>query len=352
MKIVRFIIPAVILSIGFFSLNSAHSLAQSQYYHQDNSDAKASAEENRENTPTLPPPLAKAASDKKTRQESITAISQIPLTPQNSAQAYSVLNNISVFRRLPVFRIPADGEFVKYLANNPDIVVNIWEKIGISQISVLEQGKGLYRVSDIAGTSGTMKNLWSGENGVLYYMEGGYRGNLLARHVRGKALILVRFNVQRDASGLEYTTCFVDTFLSLDQDFYDAATKLLFPMLGRVADNNLEQSLFFVYWYSDRCKRSPYNMASFALELKNARLETRQGLARQTFSTAKRNGYDLPELNFAQADSSVASVWSTPEPVQPQLQPQPAIPVRVAYPPVDSAYAKPTKNDYSQGIEY
>ena len=299
-----------------------------------------------------PQALADAASDRGTRQYVSSELQALQgLSQDDALRLQSVLMNVTVFRRLPVYQVESDKSMVMFMVNHPDAVVNIWDKMGISQISVRERGDGLYEVSDVAGTTGWMKRLWSGENGILYYLEGRYQGSLLKNDVRGKALVLARFSSSLNSEGTETVTCYVDTFLSLEQKSADLGVRLLFPMLGKVADNNLEQTLAFVRWYSDGCKSSPALLSSYAMELKNIRLETRQELARQTLLMAARYGNANPEF-VAQNSKPNPVEYSPfqqeqPTPTESYYVPENSVsqptPVRVGYPPVG--------NDTYQSLE-
>lgn len=292
-----------------------------------------------------PQALADAVSDRGTRQYVSSELQALQgLSQDDVLRLQSVLRNVTVFRRLPVYRVEADKSMVMFMVNHPDAVVNIWEKMGISQISVRERGDGLYEVSDIAGTSGWMKRLWAGENGILYYLEGRYQGSLLKNDVRGKVLVLARFSSARNSEGIETVNCYVDTFLSLEQKSADLGVRLLFPMLGKVADNNLEQTLAFVRWYCDGCKSSPVMLSAYAMELKNIRMETRQELARQTQMIASRYGGASPEFVVQNSEpepveyspfhqEQPAQTYYVPENVPKTSVSQPT-PVRVGYPPV------------------
>ncbi|MBR0238350.1 MAG: hypothetical protein IJQ39_09695 [Thermoguttaceae bacterium] len=287
-----------------------------------------------------PQALAAATSDRGTRQYVSSELQALQgLSQDDALRLQSVLRNVTVFRRLPVYQVESDKSMVMFMVNHPDAVVNIWEKLGISQISVRERGDGLYEVSDVAGTTGWMKRLWVGENGILYYLEGSYHGSLLKNDVRGKVLVLARFSTTRNSAGTEAVTCYVDTFLSLEQKSVDLGVRLLFPMLGKVADNNLEQTLAFVRWYSDGCKSSPVTLSSFAMELKNISMDTRQELARQTQLMAARYG-SAPEYVVQNSERKPVgySTFNQELPSQSYYVPENRVskptPVRVGYPPV------------------
>ena len=315
--------------------------AQSQMQYRQSARRTQSASTTQSNSFKAPQALAPAVSDRGTRQYVSSELLALQgLSQDDALRLQSVLRNVTVFRRLPVYQVETDKSMVTFMVTHPDSVVNIWEKMGISQISVRERGDGLYEVSDVAGTTGWMKRLWAGESGILYYLEGRYHGSLLNNDVRGKALVLARFSSTRNAEGTEMVTCYVDTFLSLEQKSVDLGVRLLFPMLGKVADNNLEQTLAFVRWYSDGCKTSPAMLSSYAMELKNIRLETRQELARQTQLMAARYGGYNPEYVVQNSEPEPVrySTFNREQPSQtyytPAARTPEPTPVRVGYPPV------------------
>lgn len=324
--------------------------AQAQMQYRQSVRRAESQSSTQSNSFRAPQALTDPVSDRGTRQYVSSELQALSgLSEDDALRLQSVLRNITVFRRLPVYQVESDKSMVMFMVNHPDAVVNIWEKMGISQISVRERGDGLYEVSDIAGTSGWMKRLWVGENGILYYLEGSYSGPLLKNNIRGKALVLARFSSTQNAEGTEIVTCYVDTFLSLDQKSADLSVRLLFPMLGKVADNNLEQALAFVRWYSDGCKSSPAMLSSYAMELKNIRLETRQGLARQTQLMALRNNGANPEFVAQNLEPEPVGyrTFNTEQPSEPYSVPETKnlkpTPVQVGYPPVG--------NDSYQSLE-
>ncbi|MBR5710607.1 MAG: hypothetical protein IKX40_07600 [Thermoguttaceae bacterium] len=319
--------------------------AQAQMQYRQSVRRAESQSSTQSNSFKAPQALTDAASDRGTRQYVSSELQALQgLSQDDALRLQSVLMNVTVFRRLPVYQVESDKSMVMFMVNHPDAVVNIWEKMGISQITVRERGDGLYEVSDIAGTSGWMKRLWVGENAILYYLEGSYTGSLLKNDIRGKALVLARFSASKNSEGAEILTCYVDTFLSLEQKSVDLGVRLLFPMLGKVADNNLEQTLAFVRWYSDGCKSSPALLSSYAMELKNIRLETRQELARQTQLMAARYGGASPEFVAQNSEPKPVDYspfqqekptesYYVPEKVPENSVSQPT-PVRVGYPPV------------------
>ena len=328
--------------------------AQGPPQYRQNARRTESESSTQSNSFKAPQALSDAVSDRGTRQYVSSELQALQgLSQSDVLRLQSVLRNVTVFRRLPVYQVEADKNMVMFMVNHPDAVVNIWDKMGISQISVRERGDGLYEVSDIAGTSGWMKRLWAGENAILYYLEGRYHGSLLTNDVRGKVLVLARFSSARNAEGAEVLNCYVDTFLSLEQKSADLGVRLLFPMLGKVADNNLEQTLAFVRWYCDGCKSSPVMLSAYAMELKNIRLETRQELARQTQMIAAKYNGATPAFVVQNSEPGPvgysafqpeppAQTYYVPENVPKNSASQPT-PVRVGYPPVG--------NDTYQSLE-
>ena len=51
-----------------------------------------------------------------------------------------------MFRRLPIRTIECDSEMYLFLLRHPDVVVNIWQVLGVSQLEVRQIDQGAVRI--------------------------------------------------------------------------------------------------------------------------------------------------------------------------------------------------------------
>ncbi len=72
-----------------------------------------------------------------------------------------VVQNPSLFRRVPVQVIDCDPNLYLFLVRHPEVVVNIWQVMGISRVTLEQTGPDSYKGDDAAGTTGTVRLCYS-----------------------------------------------------------------------------------------------------------------------------------------------------------------------------------------------
>ncbi len=135
------------------------------------------------------PALAQAqmtltSSAKSTRQDAIKNIPLDKLDDDFRAKVGSVANQAGIFRRLPVQVIDCDPDLYLFLIRNPEVIVNIWELMGISKVTMERTGPTTFETSDHAGSRGSVHFCYSNNDTHLIYAEGSYDGPLFTRPLR------------------------------------------------------------------------------------------------------------------------------------------------------------------------
>ena len=69
------------------------------------------------------------------RDDAVRALPLNKLTPQGKQLATKVLNDVTIFRRLPPQLIECDTDMYGFLVDNPDLVINIWEVMGVTKMA-------------------------------------------------------------------------------------------------------------------------------------------------------------------------------------------------------------------------
>ena len=62
------------------------------------------------------------------------------LDAQGRAKVHAVLANITIFRRMPVRVVDCDPDLYLFLVRHPDVVINIWNTLKISQLQLKQTG--------------------------------------------------------------------------------------------------------------------------------------------------------------------------------------------------------------------
>src|SRR5690606_27306231 len=75
---------------------------------------------------------AKAATSRAARAEAIRSIPLDRLAPPAKDKVARVIHDASLFRRLPVQVVECEPELFHFLAGNPEVIVSIWQEMGLT----------------------------------------------------------------------------------------------------------------------------------------------------------------------------------------------------------------------------
>jgi hypothetical protein len=221
------------------------------------------------------------------------------LDAAGKAKVNSVLTSLTVFRRLPVRVIDCDPDLYLFLVRHPDVIVNIWEVLKLTQIQVRQSGANTYRIVEPEGTQATMEYLYRGHDTHVVYAEGNYSG--LARPVHGCCLVVLKTGYVQETNGRYYITNRLDAFLSVEPGAVELVTKAIHPLVGKIADNNFIQTVGFVSSLSRTAEVNATGVQRLAGKLSHVRPEFRQqladlaaGVAEKTVQTTQRSATQSP----------------------------------------------------------
>jgi hypothetical protein len=179
------------------------------------------------------------------KQMAIGALPLGKLDAQGRMKVHSVVTNITLFRRMPVRVIDCDPELYLFLVRHPDVLVNVWNVLRISQLQLKESAPNHFRMQESSGTTANLEIIYQSHDTQLLYAEGVYEGTV-ARSVKGRALFLLKTGYIRDVDDRYYISNRLDLFLSVEPGAVEWVTRTLQPVIGKIADNNFYQTVAFV----------------------------------------------------------------------------------------------------------
>ena len=222
------------------------------------------------------------------RQEAIDSIPMGKLDGEAQAKVRSVLSNITVFRRLPVRVVGCDPDLYLFLVRNPDVIVNIWEVLGISQLRLQQTTAGKYQVTEAEGTTTTVEYLYRSHDTHIVFGHWTYTGPLLPRPIQGRCLAILKSGYVRETDGRYYITNRLDAFLSVEPIGAELLTKTLYPLVVKNADSNFIQVVSFVGSLSRTAEVNSRGMQRLAAKLTSVKPEVRQNLAEISAAVSER----------------------------------------------------------------
>ncbi len=183
----------------------------------------------------------------------------------------SVLKNTSVFRRVPVQVIDCDPDLYLFLARYPEVVVNIWQVMGISKVALVRTGPHSYRGNDGAGTTGSVHLCYSNHDTQVVYTEGSYEGPMFNRPIRAQCVLVLRAGYIQETNGRYYVTNRLDTFIHIDHAGLELVAKTFNPLVTKTIDINFRETISFVGTVSRTAEANAPGMQRLAGKLTSAR---------------------------------------------------------------------------------
>ncbi len=227
------------------------------------------------------------------RQESMAAIPLRALTATAAGRIQGVISDTSVYRRLPVQTFECDRDLFVFLIRNPEVVIEIWRLMGVTDLSITRTGEFTFHSSDGAGTESQIELVYGTPSVHLYYGTGEYEGPLFKRKIHGTCVMLLRSDYQGRA-GKPLVNCRLDVFLQIDRGAVDAIAKTIHPLFGKTADQNFLETTKFLQKLSQTAAENANGM----YHLSN-RLATLQPQVREQFGHVASGVADRLESNAA-----------------------------------------------------
>ncbi|QDU26393.1 hypothetical protein ETAA8_14710 [Anatilimnocola aggregata] len=229
-----------------------------------------------------------ADSSHQSQVEAARAMPLSKLNEESQRKVLSVLERPSIYRRLPGKTIDCDPELFVYLVRNPEVVVNIWELMGVSQMVAERTSAFTWKGNDGQGTESNIELVYGTDELHLLYGEGFYEGPLLKRKVAGRAVILLRTSYGLGADGRAQVSNKLDVFIAIDNVGAELLAKTLQPMVGSTADVNFTEAAKFLGKLSQTAETNPDGMPRLAQKLNRCNEDVKRGFTSVATSVGQR----------------------------------------------------------------
>jgi hypothetical protein len=213
-----------------------------------------------------------ATTSSKARIEAIRGIPLQQIAPEYRRQVKHVLDDTSLYRRLPTMTVDCHPPMFTYVAKNPDVLVQIWRQLGISNVDLVRVGDDTFRLTDSVGTVGRLVIVeqncdQNAQNRLVLYAEGAFEGKPFKRPVRAQCVLLLRSGSVEETNGRHYVATRLDTFLRIDRASVELFAKAVHPLVGRMADRNFSDTINFISNMSQAAETRPLTIERLANRL-------------------------------------------------------------------------------------
>ena len=187
------------------------------------------------------PSSTRVARDEAQREVPLSSL-QEPLR----SKVRQIVAHPTIFRRMPIEVVPCDPDLYVFLVRYPEIVVSMWQLMGVTKVTLHRKGPYAYDARDGAGTVSQVELVYGTREKHLFLAEGYYDGPLLPRRVTGRCAVLLTSAYSLDQNKSDYISNRLDVFLQVDNVGAELVAKTLHPLLGRTVDSNFSETIRFV----------------------------------------------------------------------------------------------------------
>lgn len=225
------------------------------------------------------PAAGKATNSRAARDEAVQAIPMDKLSREMRSRISAVINNTSIYRRLPTQSIDCDPELFEFLVQNPEVVVDIWRVMGITNMTLDRNGPDRFRAADGQGTTGNVEFVFSSPELHVIISEGMYDGPMYPVKLRGQCVLVMKTSHVREQNGRVHVVNRLDAFLRIENLGVEIVARTLQPLLGKTADHNFAETSAFVDQLSHTAEANPGGVSRLAQRLPHIEPKVRQQFA-------------------------------------------------------------------------
>ena len=236
------------------------------------------------------PSPSEGASTREAREAAIQRIPFQQLTADAGARLKTVVGNSSYFRSMPTEVVDCDQEMFTFLVRHPEVIVNIWEVMGVTKVSLQRTGPFQLQGIDGAGTTSKMDLVFGNDSMHIYFATGSYQGSLWARELNGRCVVVLHNRPTTLPSGKQGMIASMDIFMKLDNIGADLVVKTLGPLVGKTADYNFTECASFFSQISQTAEQNPYGVQQLGKKLTKIDPKIRDQFIATSMAIGKKNG--------------------------------------------------------------
>mgnify|MGYP003335718734 FL=1 len=207
-----------------------------------------------------PYPSEEGSSSREARSIAIQGLPFSQLTPEANQRIRAVVDDASYFRRMPTQTVECDAAMYQFLVRHPEVVVNIWDLMGITKVTLSRIGEYQLTGSDGAGTTCKMDLVYGSDTLHIYQSQGNYEGNLWPRELRGHCVVALHNRAVKLPDGRPGMVAWMDAFMRLENAGADLVVKALGPLVGKTADQNFVECAGFFSQISQTARANPVGL--------------------------------------------------------------------------------------------
>lgn len=168
------------------------------------------------------------------------------LNPADRKLVDLVLDDTSIYRRLPEVRCETDPRVLEFFLDHPDVAVSVWRAMGVSELKLSEAGPNYYHADGGDGSVGKLKVMLKEPDQRVVFCDGQFVNPVASKPISARCVIHFQNQYERSRSGQTFARHSATMFVSLPQSAIETAARVISPVSNRIADKNFEEVSLFV----------------------------------------------------------------------------------------------------------
>jgi len=227
------------------------------------------------------------------RRDAAAAVPLDTIHPRYRKSVHRVMTDSSLFRRMPTKVVDCDPELFTFVAQNPEVLVEMWQKMGISRVSLERTGSHTFDLTDNAGTTGTLVIVEQkcddrAQNRIVMYCEGAYEGKPFNKPVHAQCVLVLRSGSMKETNNRDYVACRLDTFVRIQRTSIELFAKAMHPWVGKTADANFTDTVSFISNFSQAAEKQPATIERLVNSLPNVTKDRQQRLVEIAYDCSEK----------------------------------------------------------------
>lgn len=222
------------------------------------------------------------------RQSILDSLPLDRLTPEARARILEIAKKPTLFRQLPAQAISCDQDMFLFLTRNPDVLVGLWDLMGITKVECRRLAPYRIEASDGVGTVCQVDLVYGDTSQHIFVIDGSYDGKMVPTPLRGKGVFVLHSAYAQSADGETTISGTLDCFVQLESLGLDLIARTLSPIIGRSADSNFTQTAMFISQVSQLSSENPAAMLDIADRLPQVEPPVRRAFAETIVTVVRR----------------------------------------------------------------
>jgi hypothetical protein len=227
----------------------------------------------------MEPTPAEGASTREARNLAIRTVPFASLNQSTGQQIREVLESPTFFRRMPKQQIDCDPQMFTFLVRRPEVMVNIWDMMGITKVSAQRTSPFSFMADDGVGTACKCDLVYGDADTHIYVGTGEYDGSMVPRKVTGRCVCILHAESGQSEGAQATVAGTMDVFLKIDNLGADLLARSIGPFVGKTADYNFVETAKFISQVSQICRVNPEAAQGLAMRLDKVDEPTRREFA-------------------------------------------------------------------------